>query len=357
MTNAAKPYLKKINVLQLEISTNCNLFCKGCIRTNKFEFGKTVNPALPEKNQFLDPIILEKILESNAGQKIKEIQFCGTIDDPLMHPQLFDFLKIIYKNPKIKVQLHTNASLRNPKYFAEMAKYMRPHSEVMFSIDGLENTNHLYRIGANWHKIIENAESYIKAGGKAVWQYIEFPWNEQDTKDAEKLATQMGFSRFKWRRDRGSTPTDDQILDTIELYKKIQEKSWKDFSTGNKMRTNEPIDCFSRKDKMLFIGYNGEVWPCCFLHNGKWLQDGKYEEYNKRFEGNYGKNWNNLYYHSFDDIVNHKFFQDDLTRSWKNRKHGTSCDSRITRCTATCSKKNFTKRPVGEFPTKDLKKD
>lgn len=357
MTDKARPYLKRIDVLQLEISTNCNLFCKGCVRTNKFEFGKTVNPDLPEKNQFLDPNIIEQVLNSKACSKLKEIQFCGTIDDPLMHPELLKILDIIYKRPNIKVQLHTNASLRTPDYFREIAKRMRPKSEIMFSIDGLENTNHLYRIGANWQKIIENAQAYIDEGGKAVWQYIEFPWNEQDTNAAQALAKKMGFDRFKWRRDRSGSPTDEDVQATIDHYTKLYKKDWKQFIKSDKFVKKDKIDCFTRKDKMMFIGYNGEVWPCCFLHNGKWLQDGRYSEYQDRFDGNYGKNWNNLYHSSFDDIVNHRFYQDDLTASWSSKKHGTGCKDRITRCTATCSKKNFSKRPIGNFPTKNLRED
>lgn len=352
------PYLKRINVLQLEISTNCNLFCKGCVRTNKFEYGKSVNPALPEKNQFLDPRIIEQVLNSNACKKLKEIQFCGTIDDPLTHPKLLDILDIIYKRPEIKIQLHTNASLRNPEYFREIAKRMRPKSEIMFSIDGLEETNHLYRIGANWNKIIENAKAFIDAGGQAVWQYIEFPWNEQDTENAEKLAREMGFKRFKWRKDRSGTPADEMIPKYIEFYKKTYQKNWKEFINTDKIKkVHDSIDCFSRSDRMFFIGYNGEVWPCCFLHNGKWQQDGKYSQYHERFEGNYGKNWNNLYHYSFDDIFNHQFYQDDLTASWSSKKHGIGCKDRITRCTATCSKKNFIERPIGNFPSKNLNDD
>ena len=355
MTTKAKPYLKRINVLQLEISTNCNLFCKGCIRTNKLDFGKTVNPMLPEKNQFLDPDILEKVLSSKACSKLKEIQFCGTIDDPLAHPQFLDFLDIIYKRPHLKVQVHTNASLRTPEYFKEIAKRLQPHSELMFSIDGLENTNHLYRLGANWNKIMENAKAFIDAGGGAVWQYIEFPWNAQDTKGAEDLARDMGFKRFKWRRDRSGTPTEENIPKHIEAYKERYKQNWREYLRSNKLRkVRDKIECFSRGDRMFFIGYNGEVWPCCFLHNGKWLQDGLYSEYNERFDGNYGKNWNNLYHHSFDEIVNHRFYQDDLTASWSSKKHGTGCKDRITRCTATCAKKNFESRPIGKFPSKNL---
>jgi MoaA/NifB/PqqE/SkfB family radical SAM enzyme len=352
MITHSTPYLTQVDVLQFEISTNCNLFCKGCIRTNKFEFGKSVNPLLPEKNQFLNPNIVEQILSSDACQKLKEIQFCGTIDDPLTHPQLLEILDIIYKRPDIKIQLHTNASLRTPNYFREIAKRMGPRSEIMFSIDGLENTNHLYRIGADWNKIISNAEAFIDAGGTAVWQYIEFPWNEQDTEEAELLAKKMGFERFKWRRDRSGSPTDEEIPGQIEFYKKIYNKSWEEYLDGPKMKTTEPIECFSKGDKMFFIGYNGEVWPCCFLHNGKWLKDGTFSQYQERFEGNYGKNWNNLYYHSFDEIYNHKFYQDDLTASWSSKNHGTGCKDRITRCTATCSKKNFQSRPIGSFPSK-----
>ena len=46
-----------------------------------------------------------------------------------------------------------------------------------FAIDGLEDTNHIYRRNTDWVKIVQNATAYIAAGGRAEWDFIVFAHN------------------------------------------------------------------------------------------------------------------------------------------------------------------------------------
>ena len=39
------------------------------------------------------------------------------------------------------------------------------YSEVNFSVDGLEDTNHLYRQGVKWEKVEDNMVAFCDAGG------------------------------------------------------------------------------------------------------------------------------------------------------------------------------------------------
>ena len=113
---------------------------------------------------------------------------------------------------QISCQVHTNASLRTPDYWKEIAYLTKknPHSMVKFSIDGLHDTNHLYRRGSNWEKIMENAQAFIDAGGRAWWQYIVFDWNKHQVALARKLARKMGFDAFKYRHDRSWSPSSEE---------------------------------------------------------------------------------------------------------------------------------------------------
>ena len=43
-----------------------------------------------------------------------------------------------------------------------------------FSVDGLEETNHLYRQGVKWEHVERNMKAFINAGGRARWDYLIF---------------------------------------------------------------------------------------------------------------------------------------------------------------------------------------
>jgi hypothetical protein len=67
---------------------------------------------------------------------------------------------------------------------------------VTFSIDGLEDTNHLYRRNVNWNLLIENVKSFIDAGGTAVWDYLIFKHNEHQIDQAKQYSIDLGFKEF-----------------------------------------------------------------------------------------------------------------------------------------------------------------
>ena len=77
------------------------------------------------------------------------------------------------------IEVVTNGSIKKANWWAELAL----KANVVFSIDGLEDTNHIYRVGAQWDKIMANAEAFIAAGGNATWQYIVFRWNAHQEED------------------------------------------------------------------------------------------------------------------------------------------------------------------------------
>ena len=63
---------------------------------------------------------------------------------------------------------------------------------IIFGIDGLEDTNHIYRKNVKWKKLEENIKIYIKYGGTASWQFIVFEHN----KHQENIAKQKQTHKF-----------------------------------------------------------------------------------------------------------------------------------------------------------------
>ena len=43
------------------------------------------------------------------------------------------------------------------------------------------------------------------------------------------------------------------------------------------------------------------------------------EMLNERIDGNYGSDWNNLYKNSWNDVIAHEFYSNDLVSSWDSK--------------------------------------
>ena len=75
--------------------------------------------------------------------------------------------------------------------------YYEEHGfKAWFGIDGLEDTNHIYRRNVDWDRLQKNFRAYIKAGGDAGWQFIVFPWNEHQIEEARQRSLDEGFATF-----------------------------------------------------------------------------------------------------------------------------------------------------------------
>lgn len=348
-------YLNAPIKIQFELSSMCNALCLGCVRTDNISYNDK-KFIIPDK-EYISFDVFKKILLAPEFSSVTHLEFCGTIDDPLMHPELLHFLSFASTVGKYNVQIHTNASLRNVKYWAELAEVLKKHDShsVKFSIDGLEDTNHIYRQNTTWSKIMENAQAFIQAGGTASWQYLIFPWNQHQVIDAKALSVKMGFYEFMSRHDRSVATT--RGLETIQKIKALNLRRNTSYlssvdSINNDLAesVNNEIQCNNQIKKMYFIGFDGKLWPCCFLHNGFMnMDEGKRNLLHQRLYDIYGDtSWNDLNKHSVKEILTHEFYSSDLTDSWQSTHHGTEKTDRIHRCTEVCNVKKLKELPIGE---------
>lgn len=343
-------YLTQIDVLQVEISNFCNADCQGCVRiapNAKFLFKQ-------EGTKFLPTEVFKNIFDTDIGRQIKEIEFCGTVDEPLAHKYFLDILDTIYTyNPQCTVSIHTNGSLRSNKFYIELAEKLRRHPQhmVRFSIDGMQENHYLYRGVENWNDIIRHAEIFIQAGGSALWQMLEFPWNKKDVKRCKKIAKKIGMKRFVLRRDRSKYSQNGKASAVLfrNRIKTIPDRFSKrlDISSVDKMVAsfgdNLSIDCHFRQEKKMFLDYNGAIWPCCFVANPLARGYTQHREmYNKTFS-KYGENFNSLYRYNLDEILAGEYYSNDLVSSWSEKysfEHGC-----LSTCIKQCSKESL---PIGK---------
>ena len=163
-------YSTDIENLHIELTNRCNAGCPSCARTGNFPgfLSETIF------NSGLHDLSLDDI-KSICKQlpKVKKVDLCGNYGDPAVAPEFKEIVHYL-SSKNIRSIISTNGAPRKPEYWEELAlKNVR----IDFHIDGDENTNHLYRIGTNYHKIIDNAKAFIKAGGYARWAFIPFEHN------------------------------------------------------------------------------------------------------------------------------------------------------------------------------------
>lgn len=191
----------RVKRLELEMNNTCFLYCGGC--------GRTYNPVFEAAGKHI--ISLEDIKKFFPPQFCKQLHYflsCGNYGDPTAHPETLEILKWFRDNGTKNISFSTNGASRSPDWWAEVAQVINGAGgskdniqnywggRVTWSIDGLGDTNHLYKVGAKWERVMENAKAFIDAGGRARWQWIIMNHNEHQKEEAKALAKEMGFSEF-----------------------------------------------------------------------------------------------------------------------------------------------------------------
>ena len=173
------------------------------------------------------------------------------------------------------VQITTNGSIGNRNTFEKLAELS---TLIEFSIDGLEDTNHLYRQDVSWDKIMDRAKWFVDAGGHAVWKWVPFRHNSHQLEQAKELSKKLGFKDFtinaQGRDDfpvldkQGNLshwiqphdrPAREQTIDTKALIEYHLKNSKYLPETGKRFE----ITCEHLRGEV-YITAGGKVTPCCY---------------------------------------------------------------------------------------------
>jgi MoaA/NifB/PqqE/SkfB family radical SAM enzyme len=361
-----------IDEYQLSITNYCNAACPQCPRNVN---GSVVNPYLPLKH--LERELIDQAFDLKLTARLRQVFFCGGFGEPTIHP---DFLSILEdfrrKNSKLWLYLHSNGGTHDSNWWRECANIIGPYGKVDFGIDGLEDTNHLYRQNVKWNTLIDNVTGFIKHGGKAQWNFIIFKHNQHQVELARTLSQELGFKLFLARRtgrfynnntvsvinkwpvqDRNGNieyylePSDlpeaqNASLQRIEWIKS-QPDGWKHYHNTTK------IKCDALSGKKVVITADGLVLPCNFFehhlydaryHDASYLpgsndlcrdKDGKNQI--QELIKSVGRDQLDIHFNKIENIFNNEFWN-IIIDSWSK----TLDEGRIYECANTCGEK-FTK--------------
>ena len=378
--------------IHLEITSNCNSRCLDCQR---FVQGTDeINPFIEVGSAgLLDKMFIDNIFDTTVSQNARYINFTGTYGDFILHPDCHTIVDKIADNvnkfsqyrlknkltEKLRFMCETNGGLHDEKWWTSLCKIIKQKydktSVIVFALDGVDDDTHqLYRRGVNFDKVIENAKTCIASGVRCVWSFIAFEHNEHQIEKAKAMAKQLGFHKFKIIRSRLRHNTNKIKIDNLSQKKKninkediktisqyaelvipedkqigseYPNKPWYKRSVKENINSTE-IECEWFNKRQISIDYTGRVWQCCYFstfyhypiqpHESKeydWISDRRDYERLSHYENQYADDWNNVKFHTLSAIMDHRFFTNDLNKSFDN----TTFDKkfpRIVRCGKHC---------------------
>ena len=328
----------KLFRMDSEITNRCNAACALCPRTGTYPGG--VSEELHDCGTM--DLSMEHIEEVLYWANLQKWSYCGNFGDPFVHPKVFEIAEFMESRGITHQTFDTNGSIRTPDWWREFGKI--PGVKVNFALDGLSDTNHIYRVNTNFEKIIENALAFMEGGGKAVWVMIVFEHNQHQVEQAKEMAKKLGFNQFfvkktarrfdntkqtastTWKKSSKSDPIKRETHATTE--KKYQA------DIISKGLVEQPISCKAEHQQKMYITPKGEILPCCHVHFDVFKMTHNHKEILKN-DRSYFTSWleeNNIKY----ELDKYNIFE--IMKSYNDNYH--TIEKRwMERTLKTCNKK------------------
>lgn len=333
----------RIRSLELEISSLCNAACPQCPRN--IRGGATIDN-LPLTSWTLEQ--LQSFLFPDFVNQLEQLYFCGTYGDPMTNRDVLAMAAWLRSiNPNLRIGIHTNGGVGNRAVYRNLAEVV---DFIAFGIDGLEDTNHIYRRNVNWQKLIQNSTAFIENGGYAIWDFIVFRHNQHQVDHARNISQQLHFKEFNVKKTGRFFNKSHQMVGHLDVIDKKGKKEYiieppdapylnRAYDVLNKIDfasyvQNTQISCYWMNHDMLYIGADGYVFPCGFLHDRLYGVEAESNSDHKHIlammqqAGGYEKA--NVFHTALADIVDGHWFA-RIKQSWST--------DRLERCGLLCGEK------------------
>jgi MoaA/NifB/PqqE/SkfB family radical SAM enzyme len=290
--------LSNIKNVHLEVTQNCQASCPMCDRNCN---GEGVNPHIN-----LDELTLEdckKIFLPKFIAQLDSMYMCGNLGDPIVAADTLEIFKYFREhNSTMWLSMNTNAGARNETWWQDLARTFGRMGAVIFSVDGLSDTNHIYRQGVNWDAVSRSMKAFINAGGRARWDFLVFEHNQHQVQAAEAISKTYGFEKFTAKK------TGRFVTSNVDPKEKHQAKDRKGNDTAELKKPDEkyqnsalkkqdqiiakygsmddyydvvPINCKVKDKNEIYVSAEGLVLPCCWTAGRMykwWMKDPRTEQ-------------------------------------------------------------------------------
>jgi MoaA/NifB/PqqE/SkfB family radical SAM enzyme len=343
---------ENIRTIHLENTQKCQAACPMCDRNQN---GGDVNPHIDLSELTLSDI--KVMFTPDFIKQLNTLFMCGNLGDPIIARDtlaIFEYFRS--HNENIWLSMNTNAGAKSAEWWTRLAKVFGRMGAVIFSVDGLEDTNHLYRQNVVWANVERSMRAFIAAGGRARWDFLIFEHNQHQVEEAEALSKQMGFERFIAKKTgRFVTSTTEkkeshQAVDqkgnnTTELKKpdaKYQNTALKKqdviidkYGSMDAYYDVAPIKCKVKDEGNLFITAEGLAMPCCWTAGRMykwWHKDPKVEQVWDFIDQAGGKDAVNAKIHGLKAVFDTGIFE-NIEASWNKPSTG---EGKLKVCSMKC---------------------
>lgn len=331
--------LTAVTHLDLAITSVCNAHCVDCARWwVDDQFNLYHNPRDTHSNHHWP---IDQLTQHLSGlSNIHTVIICGNAGDPFTHPGLADVCEFMVSQwPQVQIEIDTNGSLGSELTWQRLA-----HTQcvtVRFAVDGLEHTNHIYRRGVKWSRVVNNIKQWHRLDQTATIKTIDFPWNQPDRNTIREWSQQLGWP---WQLDARWHPEwDAHILAHSQSAVKVS--TWPHSQTDDHDHTQHtqrvirdwieqgrPMvpEC-KTGGEWLYINHDHRVWPCCYWANVAYVQADQSQWHQQQLLAQTDPTWNSLDHHPLCDIIADPVFR-NLEHLWSGSDIANTCSVCIHQC-------------------------
>ncbi len=325
-----------IKQVHLEVTQRCQAACPMCDRN---ENGGADNQHIT--NAELSLVDCKRIFKPEFIQQLDSMYMCGNLGDPIVAKDTLKIFRYFREhNPSMWLSMNTNAGAKDAQWWRQLSQVFGRMGAVIFSVDGLHDTNHLYRQNVVWSNVERNMRAFIAAGGRARWDYIIFGHNEHQVTEAEALAKQWGVERFQKKKSgrfftasnkgkddhqaQNRKGVETQLirkpvkLDNQNLALLKQKEIEKSYGSMNEYYNKCSIRCKAVEKKEIFITAEGLLMPCCWTAGRMykwWHKDYRVEQIWDHIEMAGGKMGIDVRRHGLESVFESGIL-DTIQNSW-----------------------------------------
>jgi SynChlorMet cassette radical SAM/SPASM protein ScmF len=220
--NSASSADYPLSQLYFYLTEGCNLACRHCYLSPKFDPDGKKHPVLPFK---LFKIAIKEALPLG----LNGVKLSG--GEPLLHPDILAMLDIVYQE-ELSLVMETNGVLATPEIIKAIAKLETPF--VSISLDSAEDETHdtIRGVTGSFKKATKAISAFADNGipPQVIMSIMQV--NAQQVEAVIELAEELGASSVKFNiiqpTGRGEALSKDdkglQIKDLITLGRKVESE-------------------------------------------------------------------------------------------------------------------------------------